>query len=232
MTTETKPTEAQKKLLHNQFYSTFNKVGANIEYHNRRMNFFKKWNLSLKFIDAIVGVGGLVLIGFYCKTDIGAEISFWVAGLAVLLLFLNVLFDFSKKEETHRWLISSYMEIDKLIPSMNIKDWPNLSGEDYKEFKNILSNIVEKENSLQKEEYPLLDFLYCLSDISEKQGKEGVSIIFRVKWCQFFLANYFSMPNSRTKLLEKFRVEEEKKKQQQENNKPKTSQPNTNLTTP
>ena len=114
------------------------------------------------------------------------------------------------------------MEIDKLIPSMNIEDWDNLSGEDYKKYKNILSDIVEKENSLKKEEYPMLDFLRFLSGLSDKQDKKDVSIICHVKGWQFLLANYLSMPNSVVELIEKFNMEEEKKEQQQKNSEPKT----------
>ena len=212
------PSKKQRDALDKQFDSTFGEVGVRIEYHNCRMNFFKKWNLSLKIIDAFVGVGGLAIIGFYREPSI----SFGLAGLAVLLLFLNTLFDFSKKEETHRWILSSYMEINKLLPDLNIKDWDNLSGENYKKYKKILSNIVETEKSLQKEEFPILDFLYFLSGLRDERDEEDIFILCQVKWWQFFLADYFSMPNSRTKLLEKFRIEEEKKKQQQENSEPKT----------
>ena len=212
------PSEKQRDALNNQLLSTFGKVGVRIEYHNCRMNFFKKWNLSLKFIDAIVGVGGLVLICLYPEKIN----SFGLAGVAVLLLFLNVLFDFSKKEETHRWILSSYMGINKLIPDINIKDWSNLSGEDYKKYKKILSDILETKNSLQKEECPMLDFLYFLSGLRDEEDEEDIFILCHVKWWQSFLADYFSMPNSSAFLLEKLKTKEEKKEQQQENSEPKT----------
>ena len=240
MTTEKKPTKAQKELLHNQFVMTFNKVNNSAYYHNRRINFFKKWNLFLKFINAIVGVGGLMLIGIYPNSTA----SFWVAGVAVILLFLNVLFDFSKKEETHRWLMSSYSNFDKLIAIKNTKHWQNLSEASYKKYKKIILEVEERLGNLKTEEVYKLDFLYFLSATLRQQGSgDDMPMASYIKWWQFLLADYFSMPNTLMKVARKYKVEQQQKQhehlqrmqqhmqqqqekgqqQQQKSNKPKAS---------
>ncbi len=224
MAKSTPPSQEQVKALHIQLTDIFNKVGLMISYHNKRMIFFKKWNFVLRFIDSFVVVGGLVIIGVFPEKDL----SFPVAGAAVMLLILNIIFDFSKKEETHRWLISSYTSINKLVANINIEDWGNFSSENYKKYKKMLFDATETMNNLKKEEYPMLDFLLCLSDIL-KAHRDGnsVSIIFRVKWWQILLADYFSMPNAMMKLLEKFRKEEEKKQQQQQQQQQETNESKT-----
>ncbi len=216
MATDKKPTEEQVNALQDQFKNTFFFANCKIQYHNNRMHFFKKWNLSLKIIDAAIGVGGLVYICF-CP---GKANSFWVAGVAVFLLFLNVLLDLSKKEEIHRWLISSYISNNKLTIINNTANWKNLCEKKYKKYKKILFEIEERTSSIKKEESPVLNFLDFLSEVKRKENTTPV--LSHVKWYQFILANYFSMPNSLVLLKYKTKEEEEKKKQQQETSEPKT----------
>ena len=47
MTTDQKPTQGQMQDLRGEFTAIFRQMNTMIQYHNNRMNFFKKWNLSL-----------------------------------------------------------------------------------------------------------------------------------------------------------------------------------------
>ena len=210
MTTDKKPSLEQIKALRGQFKLTFFIANSKIQYHNNRMHFFKKCNLFLKFIDAAIGVGGLVYICF-CP---GKANSFVVAGFAVFLLFLNVLLDLSKKEEVHRWLISSYVSNNKLTIIDNTADWENLCEKKYKKYKKILFEIEERISNIKKEESPVLNFLDFLSQVKRK--KNTTPVLSHVKWYQFILANYFSMPNSLVLLKDKIKEEEKQQQQQQE----------------
>ena len=219
MTTDQKPTPKQIETLYQEFTVTFQRMGAILRYHNSRMNFFKKWNLFLKIVDAVIGIGGLVVVGLYFENAI--SFSFGVAGIAVFLLFLNVIFDFSKKEETHRWLVSSYMNFEKTNINVNIEDWENFFQEDYERHKKALFDMNETMNNLRKEEFPILQFLSFLCLTLQKQERgEPVPIIFRVKWWQFILADYFSMPNFLMKLVEKSNAEKQQKLEQQQQQQP------------
>ena len=119
----------------------------------------------------------------------------------MFLLYFGVLCDFSKKEETHRWLLASYFNLNKEIVIYNLIDWDNLTSEEYVKYRDLFGQLQIDLDGLRKEEQPTLEFLYYLAGIRVSQGDgKAVPIVNEIIWFRFFLADYFSMPNYTLKM--------------------------------
>ena len=220
MTTEQKPTGEQINRLVDQLEAIGKMIEVMTAYHNKRADFFKTWNFCLRIIDILLGVGTLVFIGLLVTMQVdntsSVMFSFLAAGFAVLLLFFSMLFDFSKKEESHRWLATIYRGYNKEISDANLVTWENSIEEEYKQFKAVHDRLKEGMNNLKREEYPILEFEFFLCGIKKKITEEANELMFlKIKWWQRLLANYFSMTNALARFLAKHNQQERQKQQQQ-----------------
>ena len=224
MTTDQKPSMEQVERLVNQLEEIGKMINVMTAYHNKRADFFKTWNFCLRIIDIFLGVGTLVFIGLLVtmQADNTSSVmfSFLAAGFAVLLLFFSMLFDFSKKEESHRWLATIYRGYNKEISDANLVTWENSIEEEYKQFKAVHDRLKEGINNLKREEYPILEFDFFLCGVKEKITEEANELMFlKVKWWQRLLANYFSMTNALARFIAKYNYQERLKQQQQQKSK-------------
>ena len=206
MTTDTKPTKKQAIRLNNELKNISQKIKIMIIYHNKRTSFFKLWNFIFNILNAVVGVSALFIIGWQltAKTDSIIKISLSVASVTVLLLFFTMLFDFSKKQETHHWLTTIYMNYNKEITDMTLIIWSDLTEEDYRKWEDLRNRIKEDVSSLKKTEFPILEFEYLLCVIKAKiiEEKQG-SLFLKVNWWYRSCANYFPMANARARFIAK-----------------------------
>ncbi len=114
----------------------------------------------------------------------------------MFLLYFGVLCDFSKKEETHRWLLTSYLNLNKEISIYNLIAWGNLTSEEYDEYGSVHNRLQIALDGLRKEEQPILRFLDYLAGLHVSQGiGKNVPIANKISWFRFLLADYLSMPN-------------------------------------
>ena len=133
----------------------------------------------------------------------------------MFLLYFGVLCDFSKKEETHRWLLASYFNLNKEIVIYNLIDWHNLTSEEYAKYRDVYDGLQIAIDGLRKEEQPILKFLNYLASLEVRQriSKKPVLIVNKISWFRFFLADYFSMPNLTIKVRNlSFKMAEERNK--------------------
>ena len=224
MTTDTKSTMEYAVRLQEQHDVIYTMVSAMITYHNKRTSFFKAWDFTFSVINAFVGVGALFLIGWQLadKTDSmdSAKISLWVAASTVLLLFLSKLFDFSKKQENHRWLGTIYRGYNKELSYRNLTHWNNLTAEECKEWKDLHDRMKEGMDSLKKLEYPLLEFELFLCGLKVKLTEETQGTLFlEVNGWYRFCAGYFSMENTKAILIAKHHDQERQKARQEQQKK-------------
>ena len=149
-----------------------------------------------------------------------AKISLWVATITVILLFFGKLLDFSKKQENHSWLATTYMGYNKELTGINLMTWDNLSAEDYIKCKNLHTRLKEGINNLRKEEFPLLEFELFLCGLKVKLTEETQGTLFlEVNGWYRFCAGYFSMENTKAILIAKHHDQERQKARQEQQKK-------------
>ena len=227
MATDKKPTKEQVARLSDCLLEFHKIIGDMMAYHNKRTSFFKNCNLILNFINILSVMVALFLIGLNLAEQAGSiasiKNSLWAAGIAVLLLFFGILFDFSKKEETNRLLTKIYRGYNKEIASVKLMIWSDLTNEEYKQGAALYHRLNEGVCNLKGDAFPILEFELFLCSIREKITEEKQGRVFlKVKCWQYLFASYFSMPNACAKFIAKHNYEERQQQQQEETSEPKT----------
>ncbi len=158
--------------LRKAFYDLIVKIYTHAYYHERRALFFRRWNLMLQIFDWIIGLGA-AFVGIYLASEGGKDyylkISIGVAIVAILALFLSILFDLSQKAEKHRWLTYSYESLKKEIALIRFVKQINKRKDKYEENIKIFYKVQCEISKLIKEERPMLKFLALVSNYTALQ---------------------------------------------------------------
>ena len=222
MTTDTKPTQGQVEKLKSSLKSRKETVKLMRIYHRKRVEFFGQWNFFLSIVNALVGVGALFSIGWQLADQadpvFSIKFSLGAATFTVLLLFLGMLLDLTRKEEKHRWLEASYERLNQKFSMAYFATWENLTAREYEKLTDLFHRIKDNMIVLKAEEPPVLQFEIFLADQRRNiKGEKEIKILRKINCWQCWMASFFS----RTDALSKFLANHNHEEQQQKPNKDK-----------